>query len=368
MIDEGILTDALRDAANSFEVSKEATDRILSEARASAPESGSLHAPAFLRRRGRSRTILMAAALIVVVGGITLPLLRTEAKTSVTASAVHAGSPRFGPGLVVTGAQGTKSVNGGGSPSFSSASGNQSVVTTGTALGASATSLSPKIESNGSVDLTVSNGQVESAFAKLNQLAMGDGGFVVSTQANVGTQGSGKFSYGTVVLQVPQKAFETLVAQVQRVGRTTSIVTSSTDVTGQYVDLRARITALEGSRQQYLTIMTRARSIGDILAVQDRLNTLQSQIEQLQGQMNVLDNATTYGTLTVMISEVGHRPKVAGPSSGLGKAWHDGIGGFVAGFEWLIRIAGPALFAGLCLGALLALGRLAWRATRRRRI
>ena len=40
---------------------------------------------------------------------------------------------------------------------------------------------------------------------------------------------------------------------------------------------------------------------------------------------------------------------------------------FAAGFEWLIRIAGPLLFALLVLAALLGLGRLTWRATERRR-
>jgi hypothetical protein len=41
------------------------------------------------------------------------------------------------------------------------------------------------------------------------------------------------------------------------------------------------------------------------------------------------------------------------------------VSGFVSGFEWLIRIAGPILFVVLCLVALVAVGRLAWRAYRR---
>ena len=133
------------------------------------------------------------------------------------------------------------------------------------------------------------------------------------------------------------------------------------------MDLRARITALQVSRQQYLKIMGRANSIDGILAVQNRLDALQSQIEQLQGQMNLLNSETTYATLTVSLTETGHSPLTPQPISGLSRAWHDSIGGFVAGFEWLIRIAGPLLFALICLGALLAIGRLAWRAKQRRK-
>ena len=115
--------------------------------------------------------------------------------------------------------------------------------------------------------------------------------------------------------------------------------------------------------------MSHASSIGDILAVQSQLDTLQSQIEQLQGQLNVLNSETTYGTLTIALSETGHAPPpppVAHPSSGLGRAWSAGVGGFVSGFEWLLRIAGPTLFVLLFLAAVAVLGRWAWRATRRR--
>ena len=203
--------------------------------------------------------------------------------------------------------------------------------------------------------------------AKLTALASGAGGFVASTQAQTGSEGSTSPSSGTIVLQVPQPAFGTVVAQVQQVGHATSVTTTSSNVTGQYVDLQARITALEASRQQYLTIMAQATSIGDILAVQSQLDAIQSQIEQLQGQLSVLDNQTTYGSLTVNLNEPGRRPVLpVQPATGLRKAWDDGIGGFVSGFEWLIRIAGTTLFVLLCLAALLLLVRWGWRATRRR--
>jgi hypothetical protein len=114
--------------------------------------------------------------------------------------------------------------------------------------------------------------------------------------------------------------------------------------------------------------MKRATTISGILAVETQLNSIQSQIEQLQGQLNVLNNATTYGTLSVTVSEAGQHSLVVHPRTGFSKAWHDSVRGFVSGFQWLIRIAGPALFAILLLGALSFLGRFAWRANRRRRI
>jgi hypothetical protein len=367
MIDEGVLSDALQGVANSFEISKDATDRILSEARAEVADTRSLRAPGFLVTPGRGRKFLIAAVLILVAGGISLPLFRGEGTPNLHDTPYLGAAPsttvpghfsqEFGPATDQTTV---------GSPTLSATG--STVTETRTGIKSAATSSSLKIESNGSVDLTVPKGKIELTLSKLGALVSGDGGYVDSTQANVGARGPGSFSYATTVLEVPQRTFATLVAQVQHVGRTTSLSTNSANVTAQYVDLKARITALEASRQQYLVIMSRATSISDILAVQSQLNDLQSQIEQYQGQLNVLNHQTTYGALTVMLTEAGHSSNTNHPRSGIAKAWHDAVAGFVAGFEWLIRISGPALFALLLLAALWIAGRFGRRAYQRRRL
>jgi hypothetical protein len=233
-----------------------------------------------------------------------------------------------------------------------------------------ATSLdgSLRVEEVGMIRLSVGAQHFQSALTQLTDFATTDGGFVASTQSHMGTKASHSFSTGTIILQVPERNFTMLVDQVRHAGDATSVATSATDVTGQYVDLQARISALQVSRTQYLKIMTRTNSIGGILSVQNQLNTIQSQIEQLQAQLNLLNSETTYATLTIALSEAGHPVIIpTHPRTGVDKAWHDSLHGFVAGVEWLIRIAGPLLFALLLLAALLVLGRWSWRATGRRR-
>ena len=80
--------------------------------------------------------------------------------------------------------------------------------------------------------------------------------------------------------------------QAQALGQTSNLTTKATDVTGQYVDLQARLDALEATRQQYLSILAKATSIGDILSVQEELDSVQTQIEQLQGQLQLLSSQT----------------------------------------------------------------------------
>lgn len=168
----------------------------------------------------------------------------------------------------------------------------------------------------------------------------------------------------------PTNNFSTLVSQVQTYGEPTSVNTTSNDVTSQYVNLQAQIDALNVSLRQYLKIMQQTDSISAILSVQAQVTNIETQIEQLQGQLNVLDNETTYGTLTVDLTgraklTTAAKPRKPAPKSGVLQAWDDGVGGFVSGFEWIIRVAGPLLLALIAIAGAVLIGRLSWRRVRR---
>jgi hypothetical protein len=363
---------ALREAADDFVVSDEAVERILDEARGTASADASPRIRAFIQRNGRGRSTLLAAAACVVLLAVAVPLLNSEAapKRFNAIPDIHAAATPNGEKVLNPGAPLDLSGSGDLSGQVAATGTSLSVKAGKSAAPTSATSLdgSLRVEEVGMIQLSVGAKHFQSTLTQLTDFATTDGGFVASTQSHVGTKAAHSYSSGTIILQVPERDFTMLVDQVRHAGDATSVATSATDVTGQYVDLQARIHASEVSRTQYLTIMTRTTSIGGILAVQDQLNTIQSQIEQLQAQLNLLNSETTYSTLTVALSETGHQVIAPNhPRTGVDKAWHDSLHGFAAGVEWLIRIAGPLLFALLLLAALLGLGRWTWRATERRR-
>ncbi|HVA08914.1 MAG TPA: DUF4349 domain-containing protein [Acidimicrobiales bacterium] len=225
-----------------------------------------------------------------------------------------------------------------------------------------------RIQQTGSLDLQVAKGGLQRAIGKLTFLAAEYNGFVVNSQSELGA-GPGSVT-GSVTLQVPVDSFSAVLKSAQSFGKTVLVSTKATDVTAQYVDLQAQISALEAARQQYLTIMSRASTIGDVLAVQSQLDNLQTQIQQLQGQLNVLSSETTYSTLNVLLSEstTFHRHPAPQPESGWSKAWHDSVHGFAQGVEGLIRVAGPILFALLLAGIVVVAGRLLWRRYQRHRL
>jgi hypothetical protein len=401
MLDDDRLAALLDRAAAAFEVPASGPDEILARAAGStgAEPAGEPHGPSEADAndeglddfppagRGprvvavvRRHSILSAAACLVVVlivagvigaavrapstpvrsaaltaprtpapGGVRLPL------TTTTLPATHApGTAPYSPSNAATGSAGASAGASGSTP-------NQPALPSG------AVGQSTKIEQTGSLNLTVSRGNVATTMARLTALAATYQGFVASSQTQSGTGGGAP--YGTITLQVPVNDFSVALQQAERYGKASDVSTKATDVTGQYVDLQARLTALEDSRQQYLAILAKATSIGDILSVQEQLDTIQSQIEQLQGQLQVLTSQTSYSTLTVTVGATTPPPKPSPlPESGLVQAWHSSVGGFVAGVEGVVRLAGPFLFALLCLAIAAVGGRVLWRRYQRHRL
>ncbi len=351
--DEALRT-ALKDAAHRYAVPPGATEHILEAARV-ASQKPRREAGGESRHWTRRRTTLVAAVAIVLavlagslsIAGLVGPHRRAVvAGAALTPSSSHA--PVFGANGPLLSQHVMSGLSQGSQPTTPPAPATQQT----------------KVVSVGSISLSVAGSDFNNALAMLSAIATSVGGYVSSSKVTAGSQGGAAGSSGVIELRVPQEQFGSVVARTEHLGHVVSAVTNSTDVTSQYVDYQSRIGALQASRSQYLAIMARASSIGDILAIQAQVNVIESEIEQLEGQRNLLVNQAAYGTLTVAINQ----GAALASQSGLRHAWSQSISGFVAGVEGLIRAAGPALFGLLCLAALLLLGRFGWRASQRRLI
>jgi Domain of unknown function (DUF4349) len=374
MLDEDILRNALEEFADSLDVPDDGVEKILQAASASMglpplprPSDFSFDdgLEATRRRVHKSRMPLVAAlvALAAIGTGIGCLAAFTGTSNSQSATPTTVNFSRA-PGLPVQLKPESKS-------SSATVNGNNPGGVTSTSAKPTAPKGTPaKVVATGTVNLTVKDGTVDSVLSELTSLASSDDGFVASTHAQL-SSAHGMSPSGTIVLRVPEGSFASLVTAVQRYGHPTYVNTNSNDVTGQYVDLQAQITALQASEQQYLSIMQRAGTIPDVLQVQNQISNIETQIQQLQGQLNVLDNEIAYSTLTVSLNQPAKKtppPPVKHKSSGLTSALRGGVGGFVSGFEWFLRIAGPTLFALIALAVLVLLGRRAWRFLRRQMI
>ena len=169
---------------------------------------------------------------------------------------------------------------------------------------------------------------------------------------------------GSVTLRIPVQAFDATVTAIRHFdGKVVSQQTAGEDVTSKYVDLQARLHSLTATRSSFERLLARATTIGETLEVQSRITDVQTQIEQLQGRLRVLNDQTTYGTLTVTVAEKGKAPVVAKVHhrSGMSAAFHRSLDRFVNGVEAIVGIIGPLLLAVLLGGLAWLVARFAYR-------
>ena len=124
----------------------------------------------------------------------------------------------------------------------------------------------------------------------------GLGGYVSGSDA----YDQGESRWASVTYRVPVARFgEAVDALRGEADRVVREATQSIEVTGQVMDLDARIANLRASEAALVEIMDRAGRIEDVLAVQIRLEEVRGQIEQLEAQRAHLADQAALSTLTV---------------------------------------------------------------------
>lgn len=173
-----------------------------------------------------------------------------------------------------------------------------------------ATLLDRQIIRSGSIDMEVES--VVEAFEEITATVVAAGGFV-----------SGSTFFGRedeqsarMTARVPVEQFDMVLGRLRTLAvEVLSISTSAQDVTGEVTDLESEQRNLRAVELQYLELLGRANSIGDILQVQDRLNGVRLQIDRTEGRLQLLGRLSDLATLMVQLHPISE-PDVEAVSEG----------------------------------------------------
>ena len=186
---------------------------------------------------------------------------------------------------------------------------------------ASADLLGRTIIRNGSLNLEVQS--VEQAFARVTAIAGEQGGFVANSTLERG--GGYGYRYAHLTLRIPAERFDQTIEALRAIAaEVLHVSTSSQDVTGEVTDLEAGLRNLRSVEAQYLTLLTNAKEISDILQVQDRLTETRGQIERTEGRLALLESLADLSTLSVDLQQTAQAPDGdggGGPLDAAGEAW-----------------------------------------------
>jgi hypothetical protein len=212
-----------------------------------------------------------------------------------------------------------------------------------------------KIIRDGTITLVVPKGGFGTAFDEATGIAQEAGGFVLSSSISQENQ-------GTLTIRIPSRKLDGAIVKLRALGRLAELTLTGKDVTASYIDLKARLDVLQTQRELIERLLKASTTVSGQLSLSNRFAEVQTQIEQIQGQLNVLNDKVDLATLRVTLREEG----VAAPQSddeirnpSLGSAWDRAVQGFlgviaavVVGLGYLVPIL---VLAGLILGLRLLL-------------
>jgi hypothetical protein len=214
--------------------------------------------------------------------------------------------------------------------------------------------------------------------AEINALANELGGYVVSSNLYQSFTNFGKeVPEATIVIRVPSEKLDEALNRIKEDAVDINYENrSGQDVTNIYIDLQAQLKAKQAAEAKLLEIMDQATRAEDVLAIYLQVQQVQTEIEQLKGQIQYYDESVATSSISVrLIAEEGTQPIEIGPWTPEGaakEAIQDLIFFFQRFVEFLIRfvlLTLPALLLiAIPLFIVYLVGRAAYRRYRRSKV
>ena len=197
-----------------------------------------------------------------------------------------------------------------------------------------------------SADLRVATATYEQTLADARALAARYGGLVAGEDGHADADGTGRT---TLTLRVPAARFDAALDALAALGTVESRSVAVDDVTGQVVDLEARLRAKRAAEARYVALVAETGTVAEMLAVQERLDGLRAEIESMESVARALQGSVALTTIRATF--VGPTAAPVGPAApgvlalaadAVAAGWH----GFVAVVLALIPLWPLAALAG----------------------
>jgi len=174
----------------------------------------------------------------------------------------------------------------------------------------------------------------------------------------------------SAVLRFPSDTLDARLADLRKLGQPKEETQNSSDITGQYTDLVARLNNARNTEQRLLALLRdRTGNLKDVVAAEGEIARVREEIERMEAERKGFDNKVQYATVQVELMEEYHAQVQPG-TPGAGTRIHNAaVEGYEGASETILGIAlwgltyGPALIVWLVV--LSSLGFLAWKLYRR---
>src|SRR3984893_8071476 len=149
--------------------------------------------------------------------------------------------------------------------------------------------------------LTVRARDVSSAAAQAAQIAGGAGGYVSGETVTVNPDHPSEAT-ATVHLKIRVAAYAATLGQLgHRLGSQLALQQQAQDVTQRVADVNSQVASDQAAITQLRALLSHAGSVGDLLSVQNQINSEESNLESMQAHTRAPRHETSYATVSLTI-------------------------------------------------------------------
>ncbi len=155
-----------------------------------------------------------------------------------------------------------------------------------------------KIIKNGSINFEVPN--LENAKSRIDSIIRVFDAYYEQEQFNAYQNHKSYY----LIIRLPGTKFEQLISMLENgISGLSSKNLSADNVTQEFVDLNIRLENKLAYIKQYRNILNSAKSVKDILDIQEKIRNLEEEIDATKGRLKYLNDRVSLSTLTIHISE-----------------------------------------------------------------
>jgi len=156
-----------------------------------------------------------------------------------------------------------------------------------------------KIIKDGRIEIEVQ--EINKAKTVIDSIVAIHGGYYANEKLN---NNDWETSY-SLKIRVPGANFEKLIVSLEISGTGEIIFKEidARDVTEQFIDIETRLKNKKGYLEKYNDLLKQAKSVKDILEIQEKVRVIEEEIESSTGQLKYLSDLVEYSTLDLKITK-----------------------------------------------------------------
>ena len=170
----------------------------------------------------------------------------------------------------------------------------------------------------------------------------------------------------SAVLRIPDGKLAASLIELRKLGQPKEESQSSADITGQYVDLVARLSNARNTEQRLLALLRdRTGNLKDVVAAEGEIARVREGIERMEAERKNFDNKVQYATVQVELSEEYHAQLQQTLPNTRTRIYNAAVEGYESASDTMLGIALTSLAVGpavvVWLAFLFSVGFVAWR-------